>query len=51
VPDELIDETALVGPADRIKDRLQAWKGSSVDTMLIGAGQPEAIRLLAENLL
>jgi F420-dependent oxidoreductase-like protein len=51
VPAELIDETALVGPADRIKDRLQAWKDSSVDTMLIGAGQPEAIRLLAENVL
>ncbi len=26
VPDKLIDEIALVGSADRIKDRLQAWK-------------------------
>ena len=26
VPDSLIDETALVGPPERIKDRLQAWQ-------------------------
>ena len=26
VPDALIDETALVGPPERIKDRVQAWK-------------------------
>src|SRR5258708_21046796 len=27
VPDALVDEIALVGSADRIRDRLQAWKG------------------------
>jgi putative ABC transport system substrate-binding protein len=26
VPDALVDEIALVGSADRIRDRLQAWK-------------------------
>ena len=29
VPDALIDETALVGPPERIKDRVQAWKAAS----------------------
>jgi len=48
VPDRLVDETALVGPKERIRDRIQAWKASKVPTMLIGSGQPEAIRLLAE---
>ena len=48
VPNELVDATALVGPADRIRDRFQAWKGSKVTSMLLGAGQPEALRLLAE---
>jgi len=48
VPDRLVDETALVGPKERIRDRIQAWKASKVPTMLIGTGQPEAIRLLAE---
>src|SRR5205809_860547 len=40
VPDALIDETSLVGPADRIKHRLQAWKAiakeNQVGTLLLG---------------
>ncbi len=55
VPAELIDACHLVGPADRIKDRLQRWKEAGkqghVSSMLIGAGQPEALQLLAENVL
>ena len=49
--EELIDAVALVGPKERIAERVEAWKASPVDTMLIGAGQPEALRLLAELLL
>ena len=48
VPDRLVDETALVGPAARIRERFAAWKASKVTSMLLGAGQPEALRLLAE---
>ncbi|HVP27732.1 MAG TPA: LLM class F420-dependent oxidoreductase [Myxococcota bacterium] len=48
VPDKLVDETALVGPKERIRDRVAAWKASGVPTMLLGASQPEALRLLAE---
>jgi F420-dependent oxidoreductase-like protein len=51
VPDALVDETALVGPRERIADRIEAWKASSVDTMLLGAGQPEALRAVAEMVL
>ena len=55
VPAELIDACHLVGPADRIKDRLQRWKEAGkrghVSSMLIGTQQPEALQLLAENLL
>jgi F420-dependent oxidoreductase-like protein len=51
VPDALVDETALVGPKERIRDRVQAWQASKIGTMLIGSGQPEALRLLAELLL
>ena len=40
--------TALVGPKERIADRIGAWKESAVTDMLLGTGQPEAIRLLAE---
>ncbi|HVH07006.1 MAG TPA: LLM class flavin-dependent oxidoreductase, partial [Myxococcota bacterium] len=51
VPDKLVDEIALVGPAARIKDRLSAWKGSGVTDLLVGGAQPEVIRLLAESVL
>jgi F420-dependent oxidoreductase-like protein len=48
VPDRLVDEIALVGSRERIAERTEAWKASPVQTMLIGCGQPEALRLLAE---
>jgi F420-dependent oxidoreductase-like protein len=48
VPDELADEVSLVGPKDRIRDRLAAWRESPVTTMICGFGQPEALRLMAE---
>lgn len=51
VPDKLVDETALVGPRERIIERLGAWKGSPVKSIFVHAPQPEALRLLAEQCL
>ncbi len=51
VPDSLVDEVALVGPADRIRDRLAAWKESPVTDMLIGGARPDSLRVLAEAVL
>jgi len=51
VPDALVDEVSLLGPRERIAERVEAWKASPVDTILIGTGQPEAVRLMAELLL
>jgi hypothetical protein len=48
VPDALVDRLNLVGPADRIREGFQAWKGSKVGTLLVGTAQPEALRLMAE---
>lgn len=48
VPDELVDEIALIGPKERIRDRIDAWKASGVGTMIVGAQQPEALRVMAE---
>jgi F420-dependent oxidoreductase-like protein len=52
VPDALIDETALVGPPERIKERLQVWKAAakdnSVGTLLFGGASIEALRVCAE---
>ena len=55
VPDALIDETSLVGPKERIRDRLAAWKDVAKDgrvgsLVLVGA-TPEALRLVAEAVL
>ncbi|HKQ71082.1 MAG TPA: LLM class F420-dependent oxidoreductase [Polyangiaceae bacterium] len=48
VPDRLVDEVALVGPKDRIRERVAAWKASRATTMILGTVQPEALELLAE---
>ncbi len=55
VPDALVDEVALVGPEDRIRDRLQAWKEAGakrhVGSLLAGTGDVNALRVLAEEVL
>src|SRR5215831_3666099 len=38
VPDALVDEVALCGPRERIKERLSRWTGSGVTTMICGVG-------------
>jgi len=55
VPVKLIDEVALVGSAERIRDRLQIWKTAGakrhVGALLASASSPQSLRLLAEELL
>ena len=55
VPDALVDAVHLVGPKAKIRDRLQAWKEAGrkgwVNTMQIQTAQPEALELLAQELL
>ena len=55
VPSELIDACHLIGPPDRIRERLQRWKEAGargeVGTMLIGGAPAEALELIAEELL
>ena len=51
VPDELVDAVALVGPKERIRDRLEAWRETPVTTLLAGSPQPEALQVLAELVL
>jgi len=55
VPDQLVDDCALVGPAERIRERLGAWKEAGrqghVGSLLVGGASVEALRVLAEELL
>ena len=55
VPDQLVDDVALVGPAARITDQLQRWKAAGekrhVGTMLVQGTSIAALRVLAEEIL
>jgi F420-dependent oxidoreductase-like protein len=55
VPESLIDRTGLIGPPARIRERLADWKAAgqrgSLDMMLITSTQPEALQLMAEEML
>ena len=48
VPDQLADEVSLVGPKERIRDRLAAWRESPATTLICGLMQSEALRAIAE---
>jgi F420-dependent oxidoreductase-like protein len=50
VPAKLIDELALIGPPDKLRDDLAAWRESSVTTLLI-SGDPQTLRTAAEIVL
>ncbi len=51
VPSRMVEEIALIGPKEKIRDDLEAWKASRVTTMLLGAHNPDVMRLMAELLL
>tara|TARA_B100000686_G_C16738631_1_gene945196 strand:+ start:538 stop:1578 length:1041 start_codon:yes stop_codon:yes gene_type:complete len=47
VPDEFVDQGALVGPKERIKKRFRDWEDSGITGLTVG-GDEEAIRFMAE---
>ena len=55
VPDQLVDDVALVGSAERIRDQLQRWRAAGhanhVGTMLLQGTSSAALQLLAEEML
>jgi F420-dependent oxidoreductase-like protein len=51
VPDRFADEIALVGPKERIKERLQEWKKTPITSMLLGCREVETLRVMAELVL
>ena len=50
VPDAFVDEVALCGPRERIRERLPEWTSSGITTILV-AGDGLAARTMAELLL
>lgn len=55
VPDQLVDESALVGPPGHIREQLVAWKAAharkEVGTMIVAVNNPDEARFLAQELL
>ena len=51
VPDELVDEIALVGPKERIAERLEAWREAGITTLVVQTRQAEALQVMAELVL
>jgi len=51
VPDELVDEIALVGPKERIAERLSMWREAGISTLVVQTKQKEALAVMAELLL
>jgi F420-dependent oxidoreductase-like protein len=51
VPDAFADEIALVGPPERIRERLQAFDKTPVTTLLVFGRDPAQLRQVAELVL
>jgi F420-dependent oxidoreductase-like protein len=50
VPDALVDEVALCGPRERIREQLIEWTNSGVTTIMV-TGDTAAVRTMAELVL
>jgi F420-dependent oxidoreductase-like protein len=50
IPRQLIEELTLIGPPEKIRHDLEAWRESSVTTLLVG-GDPATLRTAAELVL
>src|SRR5205807_930515 len=50
VPTAMVEDVYLVGPKEKIRDDIEAWKESIVTTMIV-AGDPQLLRTMAELVL
>lgn len=48
IPDELVDDSAIVGTLDYVKEQIKAWEASGVTMMVVGAKSVEQIKQLAD---
>jgi F420-dependent oxidoreductase-like protein len=50
IPTRLVEQLTLIGPKEKVRHDLDAWRGSIVTTLLIG-GDPATLRTAAELIL
>jgi len=51
VPDRFADEISLVGPLERVRDRLAAWRETPVTMLLVTTHEPAMLATMAELVL
>ena len=51
VPDAMVDDVALLGPRERIRDALEAWQEAGVTTLIVTAQEVRTLRTMAELVL
>ena len=51
VPTAFLDEISLVGPIERVRDRMQAWEESPVTTIFVAGNDRPQMRSMAEMLM
>ena len=48
VPDEFLDDIALIGPVERIRERYKLWADDPITGITVSSDQVEAMELMAE---
>ncbi|MEM9607532.1 MAG: LLM class F420-dependent oxidoreductase, partial [Actinomycetota bacterium] len=47
IPLELVEQVAMVGPPEKIREELEVWEQTVVTTLLV-SGPPKALELIAD---
>ncbi|GAB2665096.1 LLM class F420-dependent oxidoreductase [Gordonia jinhuaensis] len=47
IPDDVVDDGAIVGNVDHVREQIALWEKAGVTTMLVSPGSPEEVRQLA----
>jgi len=50
IPLAMVEDTALIGPVEKVRDDLARWKETSMTTMLVG-GPPRQLETIAKLVL
>jgi F420-dependent oxidoreductase-like protein len=51
IPTKLVEDVALIGPIDKLREDIKVWKSTCLTTMLVNAPQPQMLGTLAELVL
>ncbi|MEV4733358.1 LLM class F420-dependent oxidoreductase [Saccharopolyspora sp. NPDC049426] len=48
VPDEAVDDVAIIGDREHVRDRIAVWEKAGVDVLLVGCRDDEHVRSVAD---